>query len=139
MRWAIGRARRASVSPGQLGRYRLPRLEVGPEPDRNGQPPADPTEPVAGQVHSHAPHPRLGGAVPAQPRPADRGSGQRLLDDVLGVLEVAGDQVELADQAVEHRRVEVLELAFVPQTAPSGPGGGHASLPRWSTGSGSLT
>src|SRR4029453_18159876 len=64
------------------------------------------------------PPPGLGGAVAAQLGPAQGGPGQRLLHGVLGVLEVAGDQEQLADQAVEHRHVEVLEVVLVPQAAP---------------------
>ncbi len=39
------------------------------------------------------------------------GAGEGLLDDVLGLRQVAGDQQELADQPGERPRVERREIA----------------------------
>jgi hypothetical protein len=47
--------------------------------------------------------------------------GQGLLDDVFGVVEVPGDQVELADQAIEDGGVELVEALLARQSAPSRP------------------
>jgi hypothetical protein len=42
--------------------------------------------------------PRLGHVVVPQPRPTDRGPGKRLLDYLFGLVEVAGDRQELAEE-----------------------------------------
>jgi len=55
----------------------------------------------------------------------DHLAGQRLLEDLLGVVQVPGGRKELPDRAIEPRRAEVLRVAFVQQAALR-PGDGHA-------------
>jgi hypothetical protein len=108
-RWAIGSARSASSrgevlnAHGRNGRRR-------PHADQRGKPPAAPPARVDGEVHSHPADPRLGGVVVAQARPARRGTGERLLDHLLGFMEVPCHQQELADQPWEGTRVELGEV-----------------------------
>jgi hypothetical protein len=109
------------LDDGQPVQARRVRFGRGPQPHGQGQPTPSVAEPVGGQVHRHPPNPGLGDLVLAQPRPAGRGPGQGLLDDVLGVVEVAGDQVELADQATEDGGVELVEALLARQSAPSRP------------------
>jgi len=63
-----------------------------------------------GQVRRHPPHPRLrrverGDLVPALPGP-----GERLLGDVLGIGEVAGECVRVPDNSPRSRTIEIGEL-----------------------------
>jgi hypothetical protein len=56
---------------------------------------------------------------------------------ILGVLQVAGDQVQLTDQAAEHRGIELLEALIVPQRLlPAAPD--RMPLPRLRGPTGSL-
>ncbi len=81
---------------------------------------------VGGQPQRDSADPRLGNVIAAQAGPARRGARERLLDKVLGLVEIAGHQRELADQPAEARGVEALELrVHVPRCpvhagAPSG-------------------
>jgi len=65
--------------------------------------------PVGGQVHGHPPDPGLGHVVVADPAPAGRGPGERLLDHLLGLVEVAGHREQLTEQPPHGGRVELLE------------------------------
>jgi hypothetical protein len=111
-------------------------LDVGSQPHGHGQPSARPTKTVAGQVHGDTADPGLRDVVVPNARPTRRGPGQRLLDGVLCVMQVAGDQVELTGQATEDGVVELLE-ALVAQAAPSRPAA-IAPYARWSGRRGSL-
>jgi hypothetical protein len=64
---------------------------------------------IGRQVEGDPAHPRLGHVVVPQPRPADRGAGKRLLDYLFGLVEVAGDRQELAEEPPDRAGVERLE------------------------------
>jgi hypothetical protein len=88
------------------------------------------TEPVAQQLllgkpgtHSVINVQAQQGISPSQSRPADRGAGKRLLDDLLGLVQVAGDQQQLTEQPPDRAGVELLE-AF---------GGCHRPSSGWRT------
>jgi Haloacid dehalogenase-like hydrolase len=67
--------------------------------------------PIGGQVHRHPAHPGLGGVVVTSPRPAHRSPGERLLHDLLGLMQVASHQEQLAEEPTDRSRVERLEAA----------------------------
>src|SRR4029453_11935101 len=83
---------------------------------------------IGRQVEGDPAHPRLGHVIVPQPRPADRGGGKRLLDNLFGLVEVAGDRQELAQQPPDRAGVERLEAFRA----------GHRA-PRWRTPSSTYT
>ncbi len=78
--------------------------------------------------------PRLGNVIAAQAGPARRGARERLLDKVLGLVEIAGHQRELADQPAEARGVEALELRVHVPRCPVHAGAPSGSAPPTSPG-----
>ena len=109
------------LDDGQPVKGRWVRFGPWPQPHGQGQPAPGVAEPVGWPGSPPPADPGLGDFVLAQPRPAARGPGQGLLDDVLGVVEIPGDQVELADQATEDGGVELVEARLARQSAPSRP------------------
>lgn len=65
--------------------------------------------------------PTLRQVVGVEPLPAHAGARKRLLHDVLGVLEVAGDREQLHDQTLVVRLVERGEVAVARHRLPPGP------------------
>jgi hypothetical protein len=76
-----------------------------PQPDQSSELAPGAPQPIGGQIHGHPPHPGLGRRNDAA-APADRGTGERLLDDVLGLVQLPGHQQELTDQAGEGAGIE---------------------------------
>src|SRR4029450_4885597 len=85
------------------------RHRTRPEPSQDRQPPSSPAQPVQGEVHRYPADPLLGPGIVTHLRPADRRSGEGLLDDILGVAEVTGDQIHLAYQTTKGTLVELVE------------------------------
>lgn len=103
-------------------RGRCPVLPVVPPPGRGGPHPASP--PADREAPGDRPYPGLRTGVRPQIRPPSPAAHERLLDDVLGLVEIAGHQVHLAHQPRHGARVELLELVV-----------GHMRLRRcWSGG-----
>ena len=85
------------------------RHRTRPQPSQDRQPPSSPAQPVQGEVHRHPADPLLGHGKVTHLRPADRRSGEGLLDGIFGVAEITGDQIHLAYQATKGALVELVE------------------------------
>lgn len=74
---------------------------------------AQPPDLADRKVDRHPAHPQLRHVISLDPGPAVQGPDERLLHDVLGLLETAGDREQLTDQARVRRLVELLEARQV--------------------------
>src|SRR4029453_16740535 len=72
-----------------------------PHPSKGRQPPPGPAQPVQGEVHRHPADPLLGYGKLTHLPPASRRPGEGLLDRILGIAEVTGDQIQLTHQATK--------------------------------------
>jgi hypothetical protein len=102
----------------------------GADAGEDGEPAAESSGPVGGEVEGHPAYPGFGGVVGAQSGPACGCSGEGFLDEVFGFGQVAGDEPELADEPEEHRLVEGFEFLLVGHRGSLGPCGGWSYSPR---------
>src|SRR4029450_12210187 len=85
------------------------RHRTRPEPSQDRQPPSSPAQPVHGEVHRYPADPLLGPGIVTHLPPASRRPGEGLLDRILGIAEVTGDQIQLTHQATKGALVELVE------------------------------
>src|SRR6266545_2981405 len=105
----VGTPSQGSTAAPRPRRSARPRSAPPPGSVRAERTPPGAAQAVKGQVHRHTAHPLLGHVEVAHLRPAGRRSGEGLLDRVLRIAEVTGDQIHLADEPTEGALVELIE------------------------------